>query len=195
MTERSDDITRLLNEASGGSRTAVDTLLPLVYDELRVLARSKLRLEADGHTLNATALVHEAYLKLVDQTRVEWQNRSHFFAVAAEAMRRILISHARARQSAKRGGGVVPENLEALEGVLDGGRDDALLELDEALNRLALFNERGALVVTYRYFGGMSQKEIAEVLGTSVMTVRRSWDVARAWLRRELTDGLEGDLA
>ncbi|MEM7415658.1 MAG: sigma-70 family RNA polymerase sigma factor [Gemmatimonadota bacterium] len=188
MTAPSTDVTRLLHEASAGNRTAVDELLPLVYDELRALARSKLRFESEGHTLSATALVHEAYMKLVDQTQVEWQNRSHFFAVAAESMRRILISYARARNAEKRGHGVVPESLDHVDELLAGGQDEALIDLDDALTRLADFNERGARVVTYRYFGGMSHKEIAEVLGTSVMTVRRSWDLARAWLRRELSD-------
>jgi RNA polymerase sigma factor (TIGR02999 family) len=153
------------------------------------------RAERSGHTLNTTALVHEAYLKLVDQTRVEWQSRGHFFAVASEAMRRILVDYAKSRRAAKRGGDAPrldlgsAANLPADSPFSD---DEALelIELDGALDRLAAFNEQGARVVQYRFFGGLSTDEVAEVLGCSERTVRRSWTAARAWLRKELVRSL-----
>jgi RNA polymerase sigma factor (TIGR02999 family) len=189
------DITRLLLEASHGNRTAFDRLLPLIYDELRHLARAKLRVERDGHTLNTTALVHEAYLRLVDQRRVEWTGRHHFFAVASEAMRRILIDHARRWHARKRGGAAAHLPLEAADGeALSFAMpdDDAadLIALDDALTRLAGFNPQGARVVQFRFFGGLSNPEVAEVLGTSERTVRRAWMTAKAWLARELSGAL-----
>ncbi len=190
------DVTRLLQEASRGDKTAFDQLLPLVYDELKRVARGKLRYERTGHTLNTTALVHEAYLKLVDQSRVEWQSRTHFFAIASQAMRRILIDYAKMRKAAKRGGEARHLPLEAAE---EASLSDALfseeqagelLALDEALHRLARFNRRGADVVQYRFFGGLSHQEVSEVMGVSEITVRRSWTLAKSWLRRELRDEL-----
>lgn len=185
------DITQLLRDASGGDRRAFDRLLPLVYDELRRTAHGRLRAERDGHTLNTTALVHEAWLRLVDQTRVEWQSRAHFFAVASDAMRRILIDHARRSRAGKRGAGAVVVPLDAALDTEDplalpDEQADELLALDDALARLAAFNPQGALVVQYRFFGGLTTDEIAAVLGTSERTARRTWTVARAWLRREL---------
>jgi RNA polymerase sigma factor (TIGR02999 family) len=186
------DITRLLQQASGGRRDALDHLFPLVYDELRRLARAKLRMERVGHTLNATSLVHEAYLKLVDQDRVEWHSRAHFFAVASLAMRRILVNHAKGRSRAKRGGDSEPVPLDTadeLSGVDPIFTDDEaaeLVALDAALGRLQDFNPRGADVVQYRFFGGLVHQEIAEVTGVSEVTVRRRWAAAKAWLRAEL---------
>lgn len=188
------DISQLLVEVSNGKTDAFERLLPLIYGELKVIARSRLRAERSGHTLSTTALVHEAYLKLVDQSRVEWRGRQHFFAVAAEAMRRILVDYARHRRAAKRGGeqNVVSLNeadaLAIADDALSLEHADELLALDEALERLAAFNPQGARVVQYRFFGGLGHDQIAELLGVSERTVRRSWMVAKAWLRRELGD-------
>lgn len=187
------DITQLLRDASHGNRDALDRLLPLVYEELRRTAHGRLRTERDGHTLNTTALVHEAWLRLIDQTRVEWQGRAHFFAVASDAMRRILIDHARRTRAGKRGAGAVTIPID--EAVDQVGTGDAmpdeqaeeLIALDDALGRLAAFNAQGARVVQYRFFGGLTTDEIAAVLGISERTARRAWAVARAWLQRELS--------
>jgi len=178
-------ITELLAELSGGNRTVVDTLMPRVYEELRTLARRQLRGERAGRTLNTTALVHEAYLKLVNQNQVTWQNRAHFFSLAALAMRRILINYAHRRMAEKRGGGQAVATFEEGD-VVRETRAEELVALDEALARLEQFNERQSQVVTYRFFGGLTQEEIAEVLNVSVPTVRRDWRLARAWLSREL---------
>ena len=183
--ETSSPVTEILHQARAGDRQAMDRLVSLVYDELHALAHRKLAFEQPGHTLQTTALVHEAYLKLVDQTRVDWQNRTHFFAVAALAMRRILVNHAEGRQAAKRGGALAPLELEESHAVV-AVPDDRILALDEALTRLAQFNERGARVVEYRFFGGLGYDEIAAIMGLSAITVRRSWETARAWLKREL---------
>ncbi len=191
-------ITDLLRLASGGNRSAFDRLLPLVYDELNRLAHVKLLFERRGHTLNTTALVHEAYLKLVDQTRVEWQSRHHFFAVASEAMRRILVDHAKAKTALKRGGKAPHASLDEAGHVPadepDPGFDQAgdLIALDDALQRLQGFNPQGARIVQYRFFGGLSTEEVADVMGVSERTVRRAWTVAKAWLRRELGDSMDG---
>jgi RNA polymerase sigma factor (TIGR02999 family) len=181
-----ESLTELLAHASGGNADAFNRLFPLVYEELRLLARSRLRAERDGHTLNTTALVHEAYLKLIDQTRVQWQNRAHFFAIASRAMHRILINYAHMRNAGKRGAGAAHVPLEEVGIEMTDAQVDELIGLDQALGRLREFNERGADVVVYRFFGGLTHDEIAEVMGTSTVTVRRSWTVARAWLRREL---------
>ena len=180
------EVTALLRQAADGDSDAFDRLVPLVYEELKRLAGSRLKSERDGHTLDATALVHEAYLHLVDQTRVQWQSRSHFFAIASRAMRRILIDYAKMKNAAKRGGGVPALSLEAAAELLTDQRADELVALDEALDRLADFDERGAQVVQYRFFGGLENQEIADLLGVSEVTVRRSWTMAKAWLRREL---------
>jgi RNA polymerase sigma-70 factor (ECF subfamily) len=193
------DISQLLHEASHGRSEAFDRLLPLIYQELKVLARHRLRAERSGHTLNTTALVHEAYLKLVDQSRVEWRGRQHFFAVASEAMRRILIDYARRRLTGKRGADAAHVPLEDAQDVAnsDGALSDdqaaELIALDDALQRLAAFNPQGAQVVQYRFFGGLAHEQIADLLGISERTVRRSWTVAKAWLRRELGDAFRDD--
>jgi len=179
------EITRLLGQLSGGNEAVVNALMPLVYDELRAMAERQLRRERADHTLSATALVHEAYLKLVDQSRVTWQNRAHFYAIAAQAMRRILINYAERRLAAKRGGDrmrvTLTDNVEA-----PAQRAEDLVALDRALDRLAELDERQSKVVEMRFFAGLTHEEVAEVLGVSVPTVRRDWRVARAWLSREL---------
>ena len=190
MPPSSPDITALLVDLQAGNRTVVNALLPHVYDELRALARRQLRGERAGHTLNTTALVHEAYLKLVRQDGVDWQNRTHFYGVAAIAMRRLLINYAKKRLAEKRGGGVPLASFE--EGTVGReARSEEVLALDEALDRLAAFNERQSKVVTMWFFGGLTHEEIAEVLGVSVPTVRRDWRIAKAWLTRELGQGPE----
>ena len=179
------DVTGLLSDLAGGNREVVHALLPLVYDELHRRAANQLRGERPGHTLNATALVHETYLKLVDQSRVTWQNRAHFLGVAAQAMRRILVNYAEQRRAQKRGGGVIAttfdDNLAPRE-----TRLDEVLAIDQALTRLRAMNERQATIVECRFFGGLEHAEIAEVLGVSEPTVRRDWRLARAWLADQL---------
>ncbi len=183
-----EDFTLLLSEVADGSKPALNAVMDLIYEDLHVRAHRFLRHERVNHTLNTTALVHEAYLKLLGQEQVSWQNRAHFFGVASLVMRRILINHARQAQAAKRGGGVSPATLLDDFAVADG-RSEELLALDEALERLAQANERQSKVVQMRYFGGMTHEEIAEVLGISVPTVGRDWRIARAWLNRELHSG------
>lgn len=181
-------ITDLLAGVRAGDDRAVDRLMPLVYDELRAVARRHLGSERDGHTLATTALVHEAYLKLVDQTRVEWRDRAHFFAIASRLMRRILIDYARRHRSRKRGGDWRRIPLE-FASIPTEDRADILLALDEALERLSALDERQARVVEYRFFGGMTEAEAAEALGVTPRTVRRDWVKAKAWLY----DALYGD--
>lgn len=199
MTRSPDDrprgeVTRLLERASHGNREAFDELFPVVYDELKAIARNRLRSERSGHTLGATALVHEAYLNLVDQERVEWQGRAHFFSVAAAAMRRILIDYARMKKRRKRGGDARHVSVESADEhgeLISESQAIELLALDQALDRLRAFNEEGADVVVYRLFGGLTHEEIAEVSGVAEITVRRRWSAARAWLRGQLgTDGV-----
>ncbi|MCC6245508.1 MAG: sigma-70 family RNA polymerase sigma factor [Gemmatimonadaceae bacterium] len=185
------DVTRLLRDASAGNTEAFAQLVTRLYDELARLASQRLRHEAPGHTLNTTGLVHEAYLRLVDQTRIEWRNREHFFAVASDAMRRVLVDHARRRQRDKRGGGVTHVPLHddltpSIDSYLNTERADDIIALDEALQRLAHFNPAGARIVHLRFFGGLSNAEVAEVIESSERTVRRTWAMAKAWLRREL---------
>lgn len=180
------DVTRLLGALQEGDRSAFDRLVPVVYDELRAIAHGRMRHEAPGHTLGTTALVNEAYLKLVQQRDMNWRNRTHFFAIAAMAMRRLLAQYGEARRAAKRGGGAVPVPLDEVQLSVEERRLDQLLAIEQSLARLSEFNERGALVVQYRFFGGLTHEEIAEVMGLSTITVRRSWTAARAWLRREL---------
>lgn len=180
------EITQLLHQVSAGQRDALDNLLPLVYDELRHIAQGQLRRERVGHTLNTTALVHEAYLKLCDQDRVDWQNRAHFFAVAAQAMRRILVDYARHRNREKRGGGVAKVSFEEGMGLFSDDQSEALLALDEALQRLEAINDRHGRVVECRFFGGLTIEETATALDISTATVARDWQMARAWLKREM---------
>ena len=182
-----DDITQMLREASGGDRDALERLLPLVYEELRRLADRKLRYERPDHTLQATALVHEAYLKLIDQSRVEWRNRAHFFAVASQAIRRILVDHARQRGAQKRGGGAEKLSLDEGFNVSVDRPDTNLLHLDRALEKLAETHPEKVGVVELRFFGGLTNEETAEVLGVSLRSVERYWEFARAWLYRELS--------
>jgi RNA polymerase sigma factor (TIGR02999 family) len=171
-----------------GDRAALDELTPIVYDELRRLARNYMRRQNPGHTLQTTALVNEAYLRLIDSSQVNWQNRAHFFAMAARLMRRILVDFARARGSLKRGGDMQKVSFEdALAVPLEP--ETNLVALDEALKKLAELNRRQSQVVELRYFGGLGEEEIAAALEISVRTVRRDWSVARAWLYRELNSG------
>jgi RNA polymerase sigma factor (TIGR02999 family) len=179
------EITQLLARWRAGDRQALDELTPLVYPELRRIAARHLRRERPGHSLQTTALVHEAYLKLVDQTRVEWQDRAHFFAVAAEVIRRVLVDHARAMHREKRGGGVPPLVLEeALN--FSGKKSVELIALDDALNGLAKLDAQQSRVVELRFFAGLTVEETADVLHVSRATVNRDWVTARAWLLREL---------
>lgn len=176
------EVTQLLNAWSGGRQEALDELMPIVYQELRKLARSYLRGERDEHTLQPTALVNEAYLRLVDQKHVQWQSRSHFFGIASQLMRRILVDHARKRQSLKRGGGAV--SLVFDEAIGSPTQDQDLVALDEALNDFASLDPRAAKIVELRQFGGLSIDETADVLEVSPATVKREWTAAKAWLRR-----------
>jgi RNA polymerase sigma factor (TIGR02999 family) len=180
-----DTVPGLLLAWRAGKTGASDRLFPLVYDELRRIAHRQLGRERDGHTLDTTALVHEAYLKLVDQTRVQWVDRSHFLAVAAQAMRRILVDYARRYSSDKRGGAPTRVNLSDATIVAEQ-RADLLLALDEALNDLARMDERLSRVVECRFFGGLTEEETAEVLGVTARTVRRDWTKAKGWLHRVL---------
>ncbi len=186
------EITRLLAELSGGNRQVVDSVMPLVYEELKQIANRQMRGERGGHTLNTTALVHEAYLNLIKNEELDWQNRAHFFSMAAIAMRRILIDYARRRVAEKRGGGLVVATFDE-DVVVREARAEELIDLDEALERLASFDQRQAEVVTYKFFGGLKHEEIAEVLGVSVPTVHRDWRLARLWLSREMKQDLESD--
>jgi len=179
-------VTRLLYELSGGNRAAVDELTPLVYQELKRLARLQLRRERLGHTLQVTALVHEAYLKLVDQRAVTWQNRAHFFGVAAQVMRRILLDYAKTRDRSKRGGGVQKISLDDALAISDD-RASELVEIEDALTRLEVFDPRQAKIVELRFYGGLTVEETAEALGVSAPTIKREWAMARAWLHRELS--------
>ncbi len=182
----SQQITHLLLAWGQGDQAALEALMPLVYDELRKVAARHLRGQREGHTLQTTALVNEAYLRLIDASQVQWQNRAHFFAVAANFMRRILVDFARSRNYQKRGGGAQPVELDEAM-ILAPEHSADLLALDEALTRLQALNERQAQVVELRYFGGLSEEETAEALKVSVRTVRRDWNFARVWLHRELT--------
>jgi RNA polymerase sigma factor (TIGR02999 family) len=184
----SAEITRLLQAWGGGDAAALESLTPLVYAELRRMARRSMRRENPGHTLQPTALVNEAYLRLVDIAQVRWQDRAHFFAVAAQTMRRILVDAARARVAGKRGGGAVHVNLdESIDAMPDRGSQ--LVALDDALEALARLDPRKAKVIEMRFFGGLSVEETAEVLRISADTVMRDWKMARAWLMRELAGG------
>lgn len=178
-----DDISELLRAWSDGDRSALEKLTPIVYGELRRLARRYMNRERPGHSLQATALVNEAYLRLVDYERMQWQNRAHFFAVSAQLMRRILVDHAR-RRNLKRGGGVERVSLEEAAVVCDETTN--IVALDEAMNALAKLDLRKAQVVEMRFFGGLSVEETAEVLKVSSGTVMRDWSTAKAWLYREL---------
>lgn len=181
-------MTQLLLAWSEGDQTALDKLLPLVNAELRRLASRYLRRESTGHTLQTSALVNEAYLRLIDQRQVQWQNRAHFFGIAAQLMRRILIDHARGYHYQKRGGGALRVSLDEAAAVTEA-RAAELLAVDEALERLTALDARKGRIVELRFFGGLTEPETAEVMGVSVPTVQREWRAAKAWLHRMLTDG------
>ena len=186
LTENQGEITNLLIAHREGNRQAFEQLVPLVYDDLRRIARRQLARHRAQGTLNTTALVHEAYLKLVDQTRVEVNDRNHFFAIAARAMRQIIIDYARKRTAQKRGGGVRPISLDKVQvGVPE--QAETLLAIDDALERLSQLNERLTRVFECRYFAGLTDQETADALSMSLRTVQRDWMKGKAWLRRELT--------
>lgn len=183
-------VTECLERLRAGEVSAIEQLLPLVYDQLRVLARAQLRREDSGGTLGATALVHEAYFRLAEREQLAPKDRSHFFAIAAQSMRRVLIDQARARKRQKRGLGVVPISLDEVDVLLSVEAADELTALDEALDRLEAVNPRAARVVERRFFGGLTLEETAESLGVSLKTVHRDWLLARAWLRKEIADSV-----
>jgi len=178
---RQQEVTQLLSEWRSGDSSALEKLVPFVQPELQRLARHYMSRERPGHTLQATVLLDDAYLELADNSYPQWQNRAHFFAVAAQLMRRIMVRHARQRNAAKRGGGAIKVSLDECA-ALTPTRADELLALDEALEKLAAFDQRQANVVEMRYFGGLTMDEIAEVLKIHVNTVTRDWTAARAWL-------------
>ncbi len=177
--------TQILLALADGDRSAADQLMPLVYDELRALAQHQMQLERPNHTLQATALVNEAYLRLIDQSHVDWKSRAHFFSVAAEMVRRILVDHARSHRAAKRGGAGHRVDLTEGIGASEAGDVD-LLALDEALEELARLNERHRKVVDLRFFGGLTVEETAHVLGVSPRSIGSDWQMARAWLQKRL---------
>ena len=185
MSAERSDVTRWLVEWRAGNQDARDRLVDAVYEELRRLAHNYLRRERPGHTLQTTALVHDAYLELVDQRQVQWQNRAHFFGIAAHLMRRILVEHARRRAADKRGGDLVRIPLDAeMSSPLQ--RDVAVVAIHDALNALASLDARQSRIVELRLFAGLSVEETGDVLGVSPTTVKREWRIAKAWLRREL---------
>lgn len=190
MLQTPQNVTRLLIGWSKGDKEALDALVPLVYDELRRQAARYLRHERVGHTLQTTALIHEAYLKLVDQKNVHWQNRAHFFGIAAQLMRRILVDHARTKKRAKRGGSEIRVSFS--EATLKAKSQDLdIVALDEALERLAEIDEQQSRIVELRFFSGLTVEETAEVLGISPATVKRDWSMAKAWLHREVSGAIE----
>lgn len=189
MTPASGDVTGLLLQWNEGSQEARERLIALVYQELRRLAARALRSERSDHTLQPTALVHEAYLKLVDQRKVQWRNRAHFFAVAAGLMRRILVDHARRHRAARRGGTAPKMSIAEDAVAAPGGPDVDLIALDVALTELHAFDPDQSRVVELRFFGGLTVEETAEAVGASRATVQRDWSMARAWLRERLRTG------
>jgi RNA polymerase sigma factor (TIGR02999 family) len=188
LNTRSADVTELLVRWRSGDANALDALTPLVYEELRRLARIYLRRERPGHTLEGTALVHEAYMRMIDQNKVEWRNRNHFYALAAELIRRILVDHARAKVAAKRGGQNVKLSLDEAIAPADE-RDVNLVALDDALKALAEADPQQSRVIELRYFAGLTIEETADVLEISPATVKREWTTAKAFLKREMLRG------
>lgn len=184
----SKDLTQLLLAWSNGDERALDKLTPLVYDELRRLARRYLRRERPGHSLQATALVHEAFLRLIDQQQTPWESRLHFFGIAAQLMRQILVEHAHSRRAAKRGGGALRLSLSQADAIF-AERDVDLVALDDALNLLARIDPQKNRLVELRFFSGLTIGETAEALGVSPATVIRQWRLAKAWLYREIKKG------
>ena len=191
METSTGEVTRLLQDWSVGNREALDKLLPLVYNELRRLAHSYLTHERPDHTLQTTALVHEAYVKLIDQRSVNWQNRAQFFAISAQAMRRILLDNARRHTAAKRGSGGQKISLDEVATISGETADESLIALDIALQKLETIDAEQSKIVELRYFGGLTIEETAEVLKTSPSSVQREWRIARAWLYRAITGALE----
>lgn len=187
METSTGEFTRLLKECGDGNREALDRLLPLVYEELRRLARSFLSHERPDHTLQTTALVHEAYLKLIDQRSVSWENRAQFFAISAQAMRRILLDNARRHTAAKRGSGGQKISLDDVATMSTDGANESLIALDLALQKLETMDAEQSRIVELRYFGGLTIDETAEVLKISPSSVQREWIIARAWLYKEIT--------
>jgi RNA polymerase sigma-70 factor (ECF subfamily) len=181
------EVTRLLVDWGNGDQAALDELIPLVYDELRRLAGRYMRRESPGHTLQTSALVNEAYLRLVDQKSVQWQNRAHFFGVAAQLMRRILVDHARRRSRAKRGGGAQMVSL--VERAVMSEEVAEVIALNAALNDLEEFDPRKSRIVEMKFFGGLTNEEVAEVLKVTSRTVEREWRKAKAWLNRAISKG------
>jgi RNA polymerase sigma factor (TIGR02999 family) len=180
-------LTQLLKDWGNGDETARDELMRLVYDELRHMAHQHMRKERPGHTLQTSALVHEAFVKLIDQKEVQWQNRAHFFGIAAQIMRRILVDHARSLQSTKRGGNAHHVNLDNVA-IVSEERTAGIVALDDALNTLSNVDQRKSRIVELRFFGGLSIEETAAVLEVSLGTVMRDWTLAKAWLRREMSE-------
>ena len=189
---KSGELTILLNASAEGNKDALNEIFPIVYDQLRNIAHNRLRNERGGHTLSTTALVHEAYLKLVDLERIQYKGRVHFFAVAAQAMRNILVSYALRRKAVKRGGDQTPVPLDNEVIISEEMAEDVLL-LDEALKRLETIDDRRFQVVQYRFFGGLNIEETASALNISPATVKRDWNLARAWLNRELKQDMIGE--
>ncbi len=193
MSSPPEDVTRLLNAWSHGDRDCAEQLVPLIYDELRRLAARHMAGERPEHTFQPTALVHEAYMRLVDLRHVKWQDRGHFFAMAAQAMRRLLVDHARKRRSAKRGSGAPNTPLDQAGDLAAFGRGPDLIALDDALIGLAAFDPLKASIVELRFFGGFSNEETAQFLNCSKSTVVRHWSMAKAWLHSELSRRPGGD--
>ena len=187
------DVTQLLSKWSGGDQAALDQLLPLVYGELRRLAGSYLRRERSNHTLQSTALVHEAFMRMVNQHDVQWKNRAHFFAIAAQMIRRILVDYARSQHAEKRGSGAVKLALDEALATPQAESDLDLLGLNDALDRLAALDERQSRIVELRFFAGLSIEETAEVMHLSPASIKREWQSARAWLFREMTRSAHPD--
>ena len=188
-----DEVTQLLLDWSSGDKAALDKLMPLVYEELRRLAHHYMGRERPGHTLQTTAIVNEAYLQLIDQRNVQWQNRAHFFGIAAHLMRRVLAGYARSRRYDKRGGGAQQVSLEEAM-VVSQERVAEMVALDDALNALAEIDDRKRKIVEMRFFGGMSIEDTSEVLGVSPGTVMRDWTLAKAWLRRGISKEVTSDV-
>jgi RNA polymerase sigma factor (TIGR02999 family) len=189
MIDSRQEVTGLLAEVKAGRKDALDRLMPLVYRELRRMAGRQMRAERVGHTLQPTALVHEAFLRLVDQSHADWQNRTHFFAAAAQVMRRILVDHARRRRAAKRGVDVtLNEDIFGRDPASD--QTEEILAVDQVLERLAALDPRQARVVELRYFGGLSVEETAESLGVSPRTVKLDWAMAKGWMKTQLEGGV-----
>ena len=186
MAPSPNEVTKYLQAWNQGDEAALEKLMPIVYDELRKLARSYMRRERSGHTLQATALVHEAFLRLIDQNAVTWQNRAHFFGLAAQMMKRILVNHELSRRAAKRGGGAEKVSLEHAKGI-EPQQELDILQLDEALQDLESIDSRQCRIVELRFFSGLTLEETSEVMNLSLATVKREWSTAKLWLRQRIS--------